>query len=45
LLAYPLLVILAWLGFALLYRAYQLRRERLRKKDTHSSQHRRRGQR
>ena len=33
-LAYPLMMILAWLGFVLLYRAYQLHREGRKKKNT-----------
>ena len=35
-LAYPLLVIFAWLGGALLYRSYKLHREGKRKKDAHA---------
>ncbi|OFW64522.1 MAG: cardiolipin synthase B, partial [Actinobacteria bacterium RBG_13_63_9] len=43
LLAYPLLIIFAWLGGALLYRSYKLHREGQRKRDAHSSHRKSKG--
>jgi len=42
-LAYPLLIIFAWLGGALLYRSYKLHREGQRKRDAHSSHRKSKG--